>query len=164
MHATTLFTNALIERKGAATGLITTEGFRDVLEIARENKYELYDIFIEPPQPLVRRSLRLEVPERMSPQGLIEVPLDCEALVRQAQALIEHGVQSIAVVFLHAYANPAQERLARDVLEKRFPHIFVSISSDVAPQIREYERTSTTVANAYIKPLATATWVRSVPG
>ncbi len=156
VHATTLFTNALIERKGAATGLITTEGFRDVLEIARENKYELYDIFIELPQPLVRRSLRLEVPERMSPQGLIEVPLDCEALVRQAQALIEHGVQSIAVVFLHAYANPAQERLARDVLEKRFPHIFVSISSDVAPQIREYERTSTTVANAYIKPLATS--------
>jgi N-methylhydantoinase A len=154
VHATTLFANALIERKGAPTGLITTEGFRDLLEIARERKYELYDIFIELPAPLVRRSLRLEVPERVAPDGSVETPLDCDVLVRQAQALIERGVQSIAVVFLHAYANPAHERRAGDELEKRFPGIFVSISSDVAPQIREYERASTTVANAYIKPLA----------
>ena len=157
VHATTLFTNALIERKGAATGLITTEGFRDVLEIARENKYELYDIFIELPQPLVRRSLRLEVPERMSPQGLIEVPLDCEALVRQAAGADRRMASSRSrSSSCTPTPMPAQERLARDVLEQRFPHIFVSISSDVAPQIREYERTSTTVANAYIKPLATS--------
>jgi N-methylhydantoinase A len=154
VHATTLFTNALIERKGALTGVITTEGFRDVLEIGRERKYELYDIFIELPTPLVRRSLRLEVPERMSPAGVVEIPLDCDALVGCAETLVDKGVQSIAIIFLHAYANPAQEQLARDVLEKRFPHMFVSISSDVAPQIREYERASTTVANAYIKPLA----------
>src|SRR3984893_1855021 len=154
VHATTLFTNALIERKGALTGLITTEGFRDVLEIGRERKYELYDVFIELPTPLVRRSLRLEVPERMSPIGVVEIPLDCDALVSCAERLVDQGVQSIAIIFLHAYANPAQEQLARDVLEKRFPNVFVSISSDVAPQIREYERTSTTVANAYIKPLA----------
>ena len=154
VHATTLFTNALIERKGAATGLLTTAGFRDLLEIARERKYELYDIFTELPAPLVRRSLRLEVPERLAPSGAVETPLDRDALVRQARTLIDHGVQSIAIVFLHAYANAAHERQARDELARCFPGIFVSISSDVAPQIREYERASTTVANAYIKPLA----------
>ena len=154
VHATTLFTNALIERKGAATGLLTTAGFRDLLEIARERKYELYDIFTELPAPLVRRSLRLEVPERLAPSGAVETPLDRDALVRQARTLIDDGVQSIAIVFLHAYANAAHERLARDELARCFPGIFVSISSDVAPQIREYERASTTVANAYIKPLA----------
>jgi N-methylhydantoinase A len=154
VHATTLFTNALIERKGAATGLLTTAGFRDLLEIARERKYELYDIFTELPAPLVRRSLRLEVPERLGPSGAVETPLDRDALVRQARTLIDDGVQSIAIVFLHAYANAAHERQARDELARCFPGIFVSISSDVAPQIREYERASTTVANAYIKPLA----------
>ncbi len=154
VHATTLFTNALIERKGAPTGLITTEGFSDVLEIGHERKFELYDIFIEMPKPLVRRSMRLEVPERIGPGGEIEIALDTVALVRCAQALIDRGAASIAVVFLHAYANPVHERLARDILESRFPGLFVSISSDVCPQIRELERTSTTVANAYIKPIA----------
>jgi N-methylhydantoinase A len=154
VHATTLFTNALIERKGAVTGLITTEGFGDILEIAREQKYELYDIFVELPKPLVPSPLRKEVPERVSPAGAIETPLDCEALVARAEELAVAGVQSIAVIFLHAYVNPAQERLARDVLAARFPNVFISISSDVSPQIREYERASTTAANAYIKPLA----------
>jgi N-methylhydantoinase A len=154
VHATTLFTNALIERAGAPTGLITTAGFRDVLEIGHERKYELYDIFIQMPRPLVPRRLRLEVPERLAPDGRIEIPLDTEALLAQAESLIAQGVQSIAITFLHAYTNPLHERLARDLLAQHFPELFVSISSDVAPEIREFERTSTTVANAYIKPLA----------
>jgi N-methylhydantoinase A len=154
VHATTLFTNALIERKGAPTGLITTEGFCDILEIARERKYDLYDIFLDLPEPLVPSPLRLEVPERVSPAGIVETPLDCDALVARAEQLVAAGVQSLAVIFLHAYVNPAQERLARDVLTARFPDLLISISSDVSPQIREYERASTTVANAYIKPLA----------
>jgi len=154
VHATTLFANALIERKGAATGLITTEGFRDVLEIGRERKYELYDIFIEMPKPLVRRGLRMEVAERMAPDGTPEIPLDETGLVRQAQALVDAGVVSVAVMFLHAYANPAHERAAQAILRERFPDLFVSISSEIAPEIREFERASTTVANAYIKPIA----------
>ncbi|MCC7486783.1 MAG: hydantoinase/oxoprolinase family protein [Burkholderiales bacterium] len=154
VHATTLFTNALIERKGAVTGLITTAGFRDTLEMQREHKYELYDLFIELPRPLVRRALRVEVKERMTVEGTPEVPLDEKALLARAKALREAGVTSVAVVFLHAYANDAHERRAGELLGKHYPDLFVSLSSDVSPQIREFERTSTTVANAYIKPLA----------
>jgi N-methylhydantoinase A len=154
VHATTLFTNALIERKGAPTGLITTAGFRDVLEIGRERKYDLYDIFAELPEPLVGRPLRVQVPERVAPDGRIEIALDLHALREQVEQLIAAGVTSIAVVFLHSYANPGPEREARRAIEENFPAISISISSDVAPQIREYERASTTVANAYIKPLA----------
>ena len=154
VHATTLFTNALIERKGAPTGLITTEGFRDTLEMSREHKYELYDLFIELPRPLVRRSLRLEVRERVDARGAIETPLDRDGAVAAAGRLKEAGVTSVAIAFLHAYANPVHERAARDAILERHADLFVSLSSDVAPQIREYERTSTTVANAYVKPLA----------
>jgi len=154
VHATTLFTNALIERKGAPTGLITTEGFGDTLQLGRERKYELYDLFIEFPEPLVRRRLRLEVPERTGPDGSIEHPLDEAAVVERARALVEQGVQSVAVVFLHAYANPAHERRAGELIQREFPQLFVSLSCEIAPQIREFERMSTTVANAYVKPLA----------
>ena len=154
VHATTLFTNALIERKGAPTGLITTAGFRDTLELRREHKYELYNLFMELPRPLVRRSLRLEVPERIGPDGKVELPLDVDALLAAAAKLKAEGVTSLAVAFLHAYANATHEAQAREVIQARHPELFVSLSSEVAPQIREYERTSTTVANAYIKPLA----------
>jgi N-methylhydantoinase A len=154
VHATTLFTNALIERKGAPTGLITTQGFRDTLEMSREHKYELYDLMIELPKPLVRRSLRLEVSERVNADSTIETPLDVDGVITAAGRLIEAGVTSVAISFLHAYANPAHERAARDAVRERYPQLFVSLSSEVAPQIREYERTSTTVANAYVKPLA----------
>ena len=154
VHATTLFTNSLIERKGALTGLITTAGFRDALEMQREHKYELYDLFIELPRPLVRRALRLEVPERMSARGTPETPLDEKKLLSCAEELRRNGVTSVAVVFLHAYANDAHEKRAGELLRKAFPDLFVSLSSEVSPQIREFERTSTTVANAYIKPLA----------
>ena len=154
VHATTLFTNALIERRGATTGLITTEGFRDILELRRENKYELYDLFIELPRPLARRALRAEVTERILADGSIEVALDETQLIERVRDLAAAGVDSIAVVFLHAYANPAHERRAGELIARAFPSLHVSLSADVAPQIREYERTSTTLANAYIKPLA----------
>ena len=154
VHATTLFTNALIERKGALTGLITTAGFRDTLEMQREHKYELYDLFIELPKPLVRRALRVEVEERTHVDGTIATPLDEKGLLAAAKTLREAGVASVAVVFLHSYANPKHERRAGELLREAYPDLFVSLSSDVSPQIREFERTSTTVANAYIKPLA----------
>ncbi|HEY0338914.1 MAG TPA: hydantoinase/oxoprolinase family protein, partial [Burkholderiales bacterium] len=154
VHATTLFTNALIERKGACTGLITTEGFRDTLEMRRENKYELYDLFIELPEPLVRRRLRLEVPERINAAGAVEEPLDESAIVARTRELVNEGVKSLAIVFLHAYANPQHEVRARELIARAFPQLPVSLSSDVSPQIREFERTSTTVVNAYIRPLA----------
>jgi len=154
VHATTLFTNALIERKGARTGLITTAGFRDTLEIGRERKYELYDLFIEMPRPLVKRAWRREVTERLAPDGTVEIPLDVDALLRAAAALVADGVESLAVVFLHSYANAAHERMAAEVLARRFPRLSVCLSSDIAPEIREYPRASTTVANAYVRPLA----------
>ena len=154
IHATTLFTNALIERSGARTGLLTTRGFRDTLEIGRERKYELYDIAIENPVPLVPRDLRLEVHERIGPDGTVLTPL-IEADVREtARALAAAGVTSIAIGFLHAYANPCHEIRAAEIVAEVLPGIAVTTSHEVAPEIREYERLSTAVANAYVKPLA----------
>jgi N-methylhydantoinase A len=154
VHATTLFTNALIERKGANTGLITTAGFRDTLEIGRERKYELYDIKITKPAPLVPRHLRLEVPERLRSDGKVLAPLDESAVLEAAEQLMAQGIQSLALTFLHSYANPIHEKRALELLGARFPELSLSASIDVAPEIREYERTSTTVCNAYVKPLA----------
>src|SRR5581483_10379551 len=147
IHATTLFTNALIERRGARTGLITTAGFRDTLEMRREFKYDLYDLFIEIPDALIPRALRLEVTERVRAGGAVDLPLNEDEVLAAGRALAQQGVESIAVAFLHAYANPAHERRARAVLERHFPQLYVSISSEVSPQIREFERTSTTAVN-----------------
>ena len=154
VHATTLFTNALIERQGAPTGLITTAGFRDTLEIARERKFELYDLAIARPEPLVPRDRRLEVDERVKADGTVKRRLDRRQVAARARQLVEGGVTSIAVVFLHAYANPAHEAEAVRVIGRSHPGIAVTASHEVAAEIREYERASTTVANAYIKPLA----------
>jgi N-methylhydantoinase A len=154
VHATTLFTNALIERTGARAGLITTAGFRDALEIGRERKFELYDINIAKTEPLVPRDLRLEVGERLGPDGRVRQPLDAGELARRVDALVAAGVTSIAVVFLHAYADAVHERAALALIGERHPGLFATASHEVAPEIREYERASTTVANAYIKPLA----------
>jgi len=154
VHATTLFSNAVIERKGARTGLITSKGFRDTLEIGRERKYELYDIKILKPAPLVPRRWRLEVPERMTIAGEVHTPLDEGALLEGAGRLHGDGVTSLALVFLHSCANPRHERRAVELIAKHYPGLVLSASIDVAPEIREYERTSTTVINAYIKPLA----------
>jgi N-methylhydantoinase A len=154
VHATTLFTNALIERKGAVTGLVTTEGFADTLEIGRERKYELYDLAIVKPAPLVPRDRRREVAERTRADGSIARRLDTRQLAARARALVEAGCTSIAVVFLHAYANPRNEADAVRLIARRHPAVAVTASHEVAPEIREYERASTTVASAYIKPLA----------
>ena len=154
VHATTLFTNSLIERKGAVTGLLTTEGFRDALEIGRERKYELYDVFIAKPNPLAPRNLRLEAPERIGADGTVVTPLDEQAMLAEVAKLAEAGVESLAIVFLHAYANPAHEQAAVAAIAKAHPNLYVSASHEVSPEIREYERTSTTVINAFFKPLA----------
>lgn len=154
VHATTLFTNALIERKGAKTGLLTTAGFADVLEIARERKYELYDLFIDVPKPLVPRPWRREARERLAPDGRIETALHVEAALAEVADLVKQGVESLAICFLHSYANPAHERAMAAAVAERFQHLSISLSSDIAPEIREYSRASTTVANAYVRPLA----------
>ncbi len=154
VHATTLFTNALIERKGAATGLLTTAGFADVLEIGRERKYELYDLFLDMPAPLVPRPWRREATERLAPDGSVEVPLDIGTVLHEVAALVEQGVTSLAVCFLHAYANPAHERAAAAEIARLFPTLSLSLSCDIAPEIREYPRMVTTVANAYVRPIA----------
>jgi N-methylhydantoinase A len=154
VHATTLFTNAVIERKGAVTGLITTRGFRDSLEIARESRYELYDLNIENPPPIVPRHLRGEVAERIDAQGDVLQALDPDGLLGVAEQLVARGATSVAIVFLHAYANPAHELAAAKLVRERFPQLFVTVSHEVVREIREYERASTTVINAYVKPLA----------
>jgi N-methylhydantoinase A len=153
LHATTLVINAIIERKGVRTGLVTTQGFRDVLEIGREMRYDLYDIMLEFPKPLVPRYLREEVRERIYQDGRVRTPLDREDVRRSAAALRRQGVESIAVCFLHSYANPQHEQQAKALLAELMPDVPVSISSEVLPEIREYERSTTTVANAYVKPL-----------
>jgi N-methylhydantoinase A len=154
IHGTTLVINAVIERKGAKTGLITSIGARDVLEIGREKRYDGYDLKISFPEPLVARTERLEVKERLYADGSSREPLD-EASVRAAvKTLLARGVQSIAVSLLHAYRNPAHERRVGEIIAEMAPEMPVSLSSDVLPEMKEYERTSTTVINAYAKPAA----------
>jgi N-methylhydantoinase A len=153
IHGTTLVTNTLIERKGAKTGLITTAGFRDILETGNEIRYDLYDINIEKPEPLVPRRFRLGISERIDSQGKILKPLDLEAVRQAARFFEKAGIESIAVCLLHAYRNPVHERRIKELLDKEFPSFHVSVSSSVAPEIKEYERTSTTTANAYVQPL-----------
>ncbi|MEA2780031.1 MAG: N-methylhydantoinase, partial [Rhodospirillaceae bacterium] len=153
IHGTTLATNAIIERKGALTALITTEGFRDVLDIADEGRYDQYDIFIDKPVPLVPRNRRFTVPERVDAQGAVLLPLDESAIHALLPALDRLEVESVAVAFLHAYANPAHERRLREILAQHRPGITLTLSCEVCPEVREYERTSTAVANAYVQPL-----------
>jgi len=153
VHGTTVATNAIIERKGARTGLITTKGFRDVLELRRIRIPKLYDLTWQKPQPLVERYLRLEVIERMTYRGLVHTRLDEDSVVRAATELKRLGVDSIAVCLLNSYANPAHERAVRDIIRKVAPGIEITISSDVLAEMREYERTSTTVINAYLMPV-----------
>ena len=156
IHGTTLVTNTLIERRGAVTGLLTTEGFRDILEMGKEQRYDIYDLFLKFPAPLVRRRFRREVRERVDRSGRIIVPLDEEHVLRETQFLVDEGIQSLAITFLHAYAYPDHERRAADVVRAHFPNLPIATSADVAPEIREYERTVTTTANAFVKPQADA--------
>ena len=154
VHGTTLFTNALIERKGARTALVTTAGFRDAIEIAREHRYDMYDLRMRRPAPLAPRRLRFEIRERILADGNVRTPLETEDVRELAERLRESRVEAVGVCLLHAYANAEHERLAGSVLRDALPDVAVSLSSEVAPEIREYERSVTTLANAYVQPLA----------
>ena len=153
LHGTTLATNAIIERRGARTALVTTQGHRDVLEMAFENRFEQYDVNIDRPEPLVPRPWRLPVAERMNGAGEVLIPLAAEAVRALVPTLRQERIESVAVGFLHGYANPAHEQLARDVLADALPHLSITLASEVCPEIREFERFSTACANAYVKPL-----------
>jgi N-methylhydantoinase A len=163
IHGTTLVINAIIERKGAKTGLITTKGFRDVLELGREIRYAPYDIFSEYPKPLVDRRFRVEVDERVRSDGTVLKALDPEEAGAVVRTLVDRGIESIAVCLINSFENPDHEFMIKEIIEKDAPHISVSISYHVLPQIREYERTSTTVTNAYVKPL-TARYLSRLSG
>ena len=156
IHGTTLVINAIIERKGAKTALITTTGFRDILELGREIRYAPYDVFAEFPEPLVPRQLRLEVNERVRADGTVIIPLEEGPARGTVRALPGLGVESVAVCLLNSFENPSHEIALRKIIEEEFPGVSVSISYEVLPQIREYERTSTTVTNAYVKPSSKA--------
>ncbi len=156
VHGTTLISNTLIERKGAKTALITTSGMRDAIDIGREWRYDIYDLEIVLPQPLVDADCRIEVDERLNARGEPLLELDAAKLDRMLDALAELGVESVAVSLLHAYANDAHEKRIERAIKAAMPQIAVSVSSDIAPEINEFERTSTTLANAYVKPLVAA--------
>jgi N-methylhydantoinase A/oxoprolinase/acetone carboxylase beta subunit len=153
IHGTTLVINAIIEQKGARTALLTTEGFPDILEMRRGKRFDIDDLFIEVPDPLVPRWLVREVPERMNKDGLALTPLSENAASSAVRELVDAGVESIAISYLHSYRNADHEERTRTLIEDIAPAMAVSISSEVAPDIREYERTSTTVANAYTQPI-----------
>src|SRR5438105_1276562 len=153
IHGTTLVTNAVIERKGARTALLTTRGFRDAYEIAREHRYDLYDLFLEMPAPLVPRHLRLEIDERIYADGTVARAPDEHAVATLVAELRDKGIEAIAICFLHSYANPEHEQLVGAIVGEIAPGVRVSLSSEVVPEIREYERTSTTVVNVYVQAL-----------
>ncbi len=154
VHGTTLATNALIERKGACVALLTTAGFRDVLEMGFEKRFEQYDLYIERPMPLVPRPLRFAVPERIAADGNVLVELDEGEVERAAARMIEAGVEAVAIGFLHSYVNPIHERRARELMQRLLGgQVTVCVSNEVSPEMREYERFSTTCANAYVRPM-----------
>ncbi len=153
IHGTTLVTNAIIERKGAKTALLTTQGFRDSIEISRETRYDLYDLMLEQSRPLVPRYLRFEVPQRTLVDGSTHTELDETKVAALAKELAEHGIEAVAVTFLHSFSNPEAERRAANIVREVAPALRVSVSSDVVPEIREVERASTTIANVYVQEL-----------
>lgn len=153
IHGTTLATNALIERKGAKTALLTTEGFRDVVEIRHENRFEQYDVNIDLPLPLVPRRRRLPICERINAQGEILQVLDESSVARAIETLAAEDVEAVAIGFLHSFTNPAHEHRVGDAIARALPNVAVTLSSDVSPEMREYERFSTACANAYLQPM-----------
>lgn len=152
-HGTTVATNAIIERKGVTVALVTTDGFRDVLEIARFRAPRLYDVSFRKPEPLVERRLRYTVPERITAAGDVDLPIDTAAVEKVADQCAAEGVDAVAVCFINAYVDPRHEEVAAAILRQRLPGVAVTLSSELVPQIQEYERTSTTVVNAYIRPV-----------
>jgi N-methylhydantoinase A len=153
IHGTTLATNALIERRGAKTALITTTGFRDVIEMRTESRFEQYDLNLKLPEPLIARNHRYTVSERIDAKGRVLIALEPAEVEALAERIGAAGYQSVAIGLIHAYLNGAHERMVRDVLARRFPDLMISISSEVSPQMREYERFNTVAANAYVKPM-----------
>ncbi len=153
IHGTTLATNAIIERKGAKTALVTTEGFRDTVEIRHENRFEQYDVNIDLPPPLVPRRLRCVVPERTDARGRVVRPLDEAAVATLAKRLVAEGVESVAIGFLHSYVNPRHEERTREIMLQHLGGMTMTLSSEVSPEMREYERLSTACANAYVQPM-----------
>src|SRR5215470_10380843 len=153
IHGTTVATNAVIERRGARTGLVTTEGFRDLLEIGRLRLMRLYDMDQERPEPLVRRRWRFEVAERLDHRGEVIRPLDRDTLEQAIAGIAAEDLEAVAVCLIHAYANPKHEQAVAASIRERLPRVYLTLSSEVLPEIREFERTSTTVANAYVIPL-----------
>src|SRR5271166_4231482 len=153
VHGTTLVTNAIIERRGAKVGLLTTKGFRDILEMGIEQRYDIYDLFLEFPEPLVPRALRRGIDERVTRDGTVLRRLDLAQVRAEIAILANAGVEAIAVSFLHSYRNPAHEQAVAELAAREFPEIAVSLSAAVVPELREYERTTTTVANAFVQPL-----------
>lgn len=154
IHGTTLFTNALIERKGARTALITTRGFRDAIEIGREHRYDMYDLMIERPRPLAPRHLRFEVDERVLVDGTVRTPLDEAGVEAVIDRLREERVEAVAVCLIHSYVNATHERRIGELLAQLLPEVTVTLSSDIVAELREYDRTSTTLVNVYVKGLA----------
>ncbi len=153
VHGTTLVSNAVIERKGAPVGLITTAGFRDLLEMGTEQRYDIYDLFVSFPDPMVSRDLRMEVAERMNAVGEVVTELNEEAVLSTAQKLVDAGCEAIAIAFLHSYANPTHEQRAAELIRAAHPDISISISSEVVAEMGEYQRIVTTCANAFVQPL-----------
>jgi N-methylhydantoinase A/oxoprolinase/acetone carboxylase beta subunit len=155
IHATTLITNAIVERKGARVGLLTTRGFKDILELRNEQRYDVYDLFLSYPDPIVPRYLRHEVTERMAGSGEPVTPVSPEDIAAAVEHFKAEGVEAVAIAFLHSYANAAHERQARDVVAELWPDVAaICLSSEVMPEIGEYERFSVTTTNAYVQPLA----------
>ncbi len=164
VHGTTLATNAIIERRGAKTALIATEGFRDIIEIGTESRYDQYDLSIEKPRPLVQRALRFTLPERVDVHGKVRLPLDEAAVAALVPKLKAAGVESVAIAFLHSYANAEHERRTGALLKAAMPELGITLSSEVCPEVREYERTSTAIANAYVQPLMAGYLARMAEG
>lgn len=153
IHGTTLATNAIIERRGARTALLTTEGFRDTLEMGTESRFDQYDLELVRPAPVVPRPLRIGVRERLDARGGVRIPLDETSVAEIAALLKEEKVDAVAISLLHSYINPAHEKTLGRLLAERLPRLSIALSHEVCPEIREYERTSTTVLNAYVQPL-----------
>jgi 5-oxoprolinase (ATP-hydrolysing) len=153
VHGTTLVTNAIIERTGARVGLLTTEGFRDILEMGTEQRYDIYDLFLKFPEPLVPRHRRLGIRERLDRDGHVVTPLDVDDVRRAVAQLIGAGAEAVAVCFLNSYANPAHEQQAAEIVRRHYPNLLLSLSSEVVPELGEFQRCATTVANAYVQPL-----------
>lgn len=164
VHSTTLVTNTLIQQHGTPTGLLTTRGFRDVLEMRHEHRYDIYDLFIDWPPPLVPRNWRLPVTERITRDGDVLVAPSESEVHEQVDFLVNEGIKALAISFINSYKNPEHEYRVAEIVQARYPDLPVTLSSDVAPVIREYERTSTAVADAYVRPLAQAYLTRMEEG